>query len=113
VNVNVQDEPGVTNSEQESAVELLSRRHDWLRGACIACEGFGYIDYRMCQGCDGTGFRADRTYTLGYGWRRLLFWPWHYIQHVRRGLVNSWKSVLFCTWCVDDRMRDFYAEAQP
>jgi len=61
---------------------------------------------------------------MGYGRKRLLFWPWHYIQHVRRGVRNGYYRVpygtgasgsawaaprMFCTWCVDDRMRDFYA----
>ena len=80
-------------------------RRDLERAACPKCTGLG------CRTCDYTGFRADqRQYSTGYGWRRLAFWPWHYVQHVRRGLSNGWYSRLFCTWCVDDRLRDFYSE---
>jgi hypothetical protein len=89
---------------------MSERSDDWLRGACPDCEGWAYIDRRRCEACDGTGFRPGPLYSTGYGWRRLAFWPWHYIQHIRRGRVNSWRSVLFCTWCVDDRLRSFYAE---
>ena len=96
----------------------MSRRYpaqtndDLLRGACPQCEGWGYIEWVTCDACDGTGFRPDAaSHSTGYGRRRLVFWPWHYVQHVRRGRVNSWRSALFCTFCVDDRMRDFYTEA--
>jgi len=90
---------------------------DWLRGACPDCEGWAWVPpygkyRRRCSTCDGTGFRSDRTYTTGYGGRRWLFRPWHYVQHVRRGRVNSWRSLLFCTWCVDVRMAEFYAKPE-
>lgn len=76
---------------------------DMERGKCPYCDGAG------CARCDYTGFRADqRLFTTGHGWRRLPFWPWHYVQHVRRARLNGWYSRLFCTWCVDDRMRGFY-----
>lgn len=44
-------------------------------------------------------------YHIGRGWRRLVFWPWHYICHVRVGRRNDWRSRVFCTFCVDDRFR--------
>lgn len=77
---------------------------DLKRGGCPHCDGGG------CRRCDWTGFRADqRTFDTGYGKRRLAFWPWHYVQHVLRGRHNGWYSRLFCTWCVDDRMRAYHA----
>ena len=77
---------------------------DLERSGCPDCDGVG------CGRCDYTGFRADqRTFDIGYGWRRLVFWPWHEVQHVRRERHNGWYSRVFCTYCVDDRMRDFYS----
>ena len=78
---------------------------DLERAGCPDCAGGG------CSRCDYTGFRANqRNFDTGYGWRRLVFWPWHYIQHVRRGRWNGYYSRLFCTWCVDNRMRDWSKE---
>lgn len=57
--------------------------------------------------------------TTGYGKRRLVFWLWHYVQHVFRGIHNGYERVpygtgesgsgwkaprMFCTFCVDDRL---------
>jgi hypothetical protein len=82
---------------------LTERDRDLLRGMCPepGCDGWG------CRVCDHTGFRGDqRTFSTGYGWRRLAFWPWHYVQHVKRGHLNGWYSRLFCTFCVDDRLAE-------
>jgi hypothetical protein len=89
--------------------EPIERKRDLLRGMCPepGCSGHG------CRVCDYTGFAPGREWSTGYGWRRLPFWPWHYIQHIRRGYSNGWYSRLFCTWCVDDRRRDFYADGGP
>jgi hypothetical protein len=66
--------------------------------------------------------------TTGYGWHRRPFWPWHYVQHVLRGIRNGYFQVpygtgesgsawaaprLFCTYCVDDRCRAFNARTEP
>lgn len=81
------------------ARDLSPRERDLFRGMCPDCDGGG------CQRCDYTGFRPDqRTFSIGYGWRRRLLWPWHYVQHVQRGRLNGWYSILFCTWCIDDRL---------
>jgi hypothetical protein len=48
--------------------------------------------------------------SIGYGRRRLLFWPWHYVGHVLIGLPNNHRSRVFCTWCVDDRMRAYLVD---
>ena len=49
--------------------------------------------------------------TTGYGWRRLLFWPWHLVEHRWRHQPNNWQSRLFCTFCVDDRLAGLYYHA--